>query len=233
MSDARQALARVIHLEELLSELGSGCEPVRRWLPGARMAYEWPSLESPIDRQARTTSPGREARGRDGRPESFHVILAYDADLSGADIARALQGQWAAAGHYAELRPLRGPAAAAQALGAAAAQAQLVESQVVLPGAEAELAQLVMPVRGPAVGSFRTGWRTREFDRWVAIPQPAPGFDPDAAQSRLAADRVVLPLAALPWRMAFRNGGARPNVHPAYGPGWTAVNSRPAKARTR
>ena len=232
-AETRQALARVIHLEELMTELGSGCEPVRRWLTGARTAYEWPSLESPLDREMRASSPGRTATGNQARPESFHFMLAYDADQSGADIARALQGQWASAGHYAELRSLRGQAATAHALAAAAAQAQLVESQVSLPGAEAELAQLVMPVRGPAVGSFRTGWRTREFDRWVAVPEPAPSFDPDAAQSRLAADRVILPLATLPWRMAFRNGGARPRVHPAYGPGWTAVNSPAANARTR
>ena len=232
-ADARQALARVIHREELMTELGSGCEPVRRWLPGARLLYPWPSLESPLDRQTRAASPSRNVKGSFAGPESFHVSLAFDADRSGADIARALQGQWARAGHYADLRPLRGQAAQAEALAAAAAQAQLVESPFSLPGAEAELAQLVMPLRGPVVGSFRTGWRTREFDRWIAVPQPAPGFDPDAAQARLAADRGILPLASLPWRMAFRNGGARPCMHPAYGPSWTAVNSLPASARTR
>jgi hypothetical protein len=209
--------------------LGAGCEPLRRWLPGAHSDYPWPRLESPAERRLRPAASG----GPSQRPESFHFVLAYDADLSGADIARALQGQWARAGHYAELRPLRGPAETAQALAAAAAQAQLVESQALLPGAENELALLVMPLRGPAVGSFRTGWRTREFDRWVAAAEPAAGFDPDFAQVRLAQDRVILPLASIPWRMAFRSGGTRPSVHPAYGPGWTAVNSPAVAARTR
>ena len=212
-----------------MTALGEGCEPIRRWLSGARSAYEWPRLESPTDRRVRLA----EAADENERPESFHFALAYDTDLSGAEIARALQGQWARAGHYAELRPLRGQAASAEALAPAAAQAQLVESQAVFPGAEAELAQLVLPLRGPAVGSFRTGWRTREFDRWIAVAEPAAGFDPDLAQARLAQDRVVLPLASIPWRMAIRNRGVRPHVHPAFGPGWTAVNSARVDTRTR
>jgi ABC-type transport system substrate-binding protein len=227
--ETRQTLASALNREELVDVLGAGCEPIRRWLPGAHADYEWPRLESPDDRRVRLAA----STGPSQRPESYHFVLAYDADLSGAEIARALQGQWARAGHYAELRPLRGPAETAQALAAAAAQAQLVESQALLPGAENELALLVMPLRGPAVGSFRTGWRTREFDRWVAAAEPAAGFDPDFAQARLAQDRVVLPLASIPWRMAFRTGGARPSVHPAYGPGWTTVNSPAAAARTR
>ncbi len=233
--EARQALARATNREEWGSELGPGSVIIRRWLPGARTTYEWPRIESPSDRLA--PAPAARSVPRAGeppsRPESFHVVLAYDADGAGAEIARTLQGQWARAGHYAELRPLRGPAAAAQLLAAAGAQAQLVESQAVLPGGQAELAQLVLPVRGPAVGSFRTGWRPREFDRWIAAPDPAPGFDPDVIQQRLAEDRVVLPLADLSWRMAFRNGGTHPRVHPAFGPGWTAVNSPLIGARTR
>ena len=228
-AETRQVLASAINREELVTALGEGCEPIRRWLPGARSAYEWPRLESPSDRRVRLAESGDGSQ----RPESFHFALAYDADLSGAEIARALQGQWARAGHYAELRPLRGQAASTQALAAAAAQAELVESQAVLPGAEAELAQLVLPLRGPAVGSFRTGWRTREFDRWIAVAEPAVGFDPDFAQTRLAQDRVVLPLASIPWRMAIRNRGAQPRVHPAFGPGWTAVNSTRVETRTR
>jgi ABC-type transport system substrate-binding protein len=227
--ETRQTLASAINREELVAALGAGCEPLRRWLPGARTDYEWPRLESPSDRRVRLAASSDKSQ----RPESFHFALAYDADLSGAEIARALQGQWARAGHYADLRPLRGPAATAQALAAAAAQAQLVESEALLPGVENELALLVMPLRGPAVGSFRTGWRTREFDRWVVAAEPAPGFDPDFAQARLAQDRVVLPIASIPWRMAFRNGGTRPSVHPAYGPGWTTVNSSPAAVSTR
>lgn len=227
--EIRQTLASAINREELLAELGAGCEPVRRWMSGARTDYEWPRLESPEDRRVRLAAAG----GKSQRPESFHFALAYDADLSGAEIARKLQGQWARAGHYADLRPLRGPAATAEPLAAAASQAQLVESQSLLSGAENDLALLVMPIRGPAVGSFRTGWRTREFDRWVAAPGAVAGFDPDFAQVRLAQDRVVLPIASIPWRIAFRNAGTRPFVHPAFGPGWTTVNSPGAGARTR
>lgn len=230
--EARQSLASAVNREELLAELGDGIEPIRRWLSGSQLAYDWPRLESRTDRLVRLAE-GRSPDDPSNRPLSLHVTLAYDADLSGAAIARRLQGQWARMGHYADLRPLRGAAAASQALAATAAQAQLVESQALLPGAEVELAQLLMPLRGPAVGAFRTGWRTREFDRWVGGGEPAAGFDPDAAQRRLAADRVVLPVAALPWRMAFRNGGSQPRLHPAYGPGWTAVNSPPARNRTR
>ncbi|MCE9626772.1 MAG: hypothetical protein K8R56_02510, partial [Candidatus Eisenbacteria bacterium] len=91
-------------------------------------------------------------------------------------------------------------------------------------GAEAELATLVLPMRGPAVGSFRTGWRTREFDRWIALPEPAPGFDATAVQARLAEDRVVLPLASIPWQMAVRLGGIPPVVQAATGPGWTTTH---------
>ncbi|HEY6193474.1 MAG TPA: ABC transporter substrate-binding protein [Candidatus Eisenbacteria bacterium] len=233
--EARQALARATNREEWASELGPGSIVIRRWLAGARTPYEWPRLESPSDRLL--PAPDARSAPRAGepprRPESFHVVLAYDADGAGAEIARTLQGQWARAGHYAELRPLRGPAGTSQLLAAAGAQTQLVVAQALLPGGEAELAQLVLPVRGPAIGSFRTGWRTREFDRWIAAPEPAPGFDPDVIQQRLAEDRVVLPLADLPWRMAFRNGGTRPRVHPAFGPGWTTVNSPPLGVRTR
>lgn len=228
-AETRQTLANAINREDLLAVLGAGCAPIRRWLTGAHSDYEWPRLESPTDRRVRLAAAG----GKSPRPESFHFALAYDADLSGGEIARALQGQWARAGHYADLRPLRGPAATAQALAPAGAQAQLVESQALLPGAESELALLIMPLRGPAVGSYRTGWRTREFDRWIAGAAPAAGFDPDFAQARLAQDRVVLPIASIPWRMAFRNAGTRPSVHPAYGPGWTTVNSPAADERTR
>ena len=99
-----------------------------------------------------------------------------------------------------------------------------MEAQASITGPEAELATLVLPMRGPAVGSFRTGWRARDLDRWVAWPEPAPGFDVSAAQSRLADDRVVLPLATLPWQLAVRSGGNRPVVHIATGPVWTVAH---------
>ena len=34
------------------------------------------------------------------------------------------------------------------------------------------IAAWVMPLRGPAVGDVRTGWRTREMDGWIDPPGP-------------------------------------------------------------
>ncbi len=220
--EVRQSLAHALNREELLIALGGRGASLRRWLPGARDEYPWARLETRADQTSRHTARDQRTRGGgDGRPESYHFVLAYDADLAGAEIARSLQGQWASKGHYAELRPLRGADAVHEALSAGTAQAQLVESQALLTGAEAELALLVAPLRGPAVGGFRTGWRTREFDRWLALPDALPGVDPDAVQRVLAAEQVVLPLAGLPWQLAIRTGGPPPAVHPAFGPGWT------------
>ena len=230
--DVRAALARAVNHEELLSALGARGVAVHRWLPEAVQPYDWPRLDPRAATEARRAARVA-ATGARARRDSYHVVLAFDADGAGAEVARALQGQWARAGHDAELRPLRGREVAREALAARAAQAQLVESQALLTGPEAELALLVLPVRGPAVGSYRTGWRTREFDRWVALPEPGPGFDPDAVQRVLAQDRVVLPLASLPWRLAIRGQGRPPSVHPAFGPGWTVAASPPGGERSR
>lgn len=229
--EVRAALASAFNREELLVALGPRGEGVRRWLPGVETDYAWPRIETAVERAARTASAAgerhegehreREQDSDPARTESFHVVLAYDADGEGAEVAAALQGQWARSGHYAELRACRGRAVATEMLGAGGSQARLVEAQTPITGAEAELATLVLPLRGPAVGSFRTGWRTRDLDRWTAWPEPAPGFDVTAVQDRLAAERVVLPLATLPWQMAVRSAGGRPVVHIATGPGWT------------
>jgi ABC-type transport system substrate-binding protein len=204
---ARAALAHALNRGELLAALGRGAAD-SPWLDGAG-PFEFPRLDAEATREWL-------ARGDLGA--SFHVVLAFDADGAGAEIARLLQGQWAGLGLYAELRPLRGGAALAEALRASAAQVQLVEAQAPLPGAAGELATLLLPLRGPAVGSFRTGWRTREFDPWTAGPDPAPGFDPVAAQARLADEVVALPLATLPWRWVLREGGPAVPFDPWNGP---------------
>src|SRR5262249_42995667 len=139
----------------------------------------------------------------------------------GAAVAPALQGEWAAAGHYADLRALHGPAASAAPLAAAGPQAVLVEAQAPLQGLGAELALLVAPIRGPARGGVRTGWRRREYDRWTLPPEPRAALDPDAVQAEIASDRIVVPLAALPWRLAHRAGAPMPSIHPTFGPDWT------------
>jgi len=236
--EARESLARVIDPAVLAITLGSVGEPLKRWLPGAQTPYAWPGPESPAERAARESREASEAARRDAdrreritrgrgreavtvRPESFHVVLSFDADQSGAAVATRLQGEWAAAGHYAELRALRGEAALAQPLRAAGTQATLVESQAPLPGLVPELAMLIQPLRGPSRGAFRTGLRTREFDRWLLPPGSAVALDPDTVQQRLASVRIVLPIASLPWRVAFRTGALRPHIDPRHGPDWT------------
>ena len=205
---ARAALAHAFNRGELLATFDRGSAGPAPWLDGAGV-FDFPHFDV-------TATRAWLARGNLG--VSFHVLLAFDADGAGAEIAGLLQGEWAGLGLYAELRPLRGAAALAEPLRAAAAQVQLVEAQAPLPGASAELATLVMPLRGPGVGSFRTSWRTREFDSWVAGPSPAPGFDPVAAQARLADELVALPLATLPWRWVTRAGGPDVPFDPTIGP---------------
>lgn len=232
-ASSRRALARAIDPRELLSILGQGGAPLRLWPPGARSAFRWPGRETLPELTAMSTDSSVNESALDRRHRSYRVALAYDADLSGAEIAPRLQGQWARAGHYADLRPLQGRMEAEQQLAPRGAPAQLVECQAMLTGPEAELAQLVTPIGGLVVGSFRTGWRTRDYDRWIAAPEPAPGFDPDAVARRLSTDCIVLPLASLPWRLALRAGGTRPVLHPAFGPGWTVPNPSRGDAKAR
>ncbi|MFN8588932.1 MAG: ABC transporter substrate-binding protein [Candidatus Eisenbacteria bacterium] len=209
---ARHALAHATSRSDLIEALGRAGEPELGWLPGAG-PFEFPRFDVAEMRSWLE-------RGKLGA--SFHVVLAWDADGAGASVARALQGCWARAGLYAELRPLRGAAAAAEPLKPAAAHVQLLETQALLPGAEAELASYVMPLRGPAVGAFRSGWRTREFDPWLARTDGAVPFDPAAAQLRLVEERLALPVARLPWLWVARQGGAGVAFHPRFGPEWAS-----------
>jgi hypothetical protein len=74
-----------------------------------------------------------------------------------------------------------------------------------------------MPLRGPAVGGFRSGWRTREFDRWIlptATPRP---LDPVWVEQRLMEEHVAIPIAELPWLWVERSG-AHVSCHPHFGP---------------
>ena len=220
----RQTLAHALNREELVGALGGRGEPLRRWLPGARREFDWPRLETAAERALRRATEAAAAPRRESgsaRPESHHLTAALDADLAGALVLPALQRQWEQAGHYVDVRALRGSAAGDQALRAAAAQVQLVESQALIPGLEAELAMLVMPLRGPAVGPYRTGWRTRELDRWLPALGMLEGPDPDVVQAALAGDRIVFPLAGLPWQYALREDADSPAVDPTYGPHWT------------
>ena len=203
---ARRALARGINRDEVVRMLGPGVERRTQWLASAPPA-DFPKLD------------GEEIllwmnRGKLGR--SFHVEMAYRGDGPGAAIARSMQGEWSSHAIYIEPRPLRGERFEAEALGGRM-HLVLTESQALVDDVAAELAQLVMPIRGPAIGSFRTGWRTREFDPWI-YPRTGGTAPIELIESRLAEELVVLPLADLPWVWIERDAGPRRSVHPHFGP---------------
>lgn len=204
---ARHALAHGLNRNEVLRALGPRGRDLVSWLPGAG-PFDFPALDEALVHEWM-------ARARLGR--AFHVVLTYDADGVGAVVARVLQGEWSRLGIYAELKPLRGARLEQDLLGGLSHLA-LVEAQPLRDGTPAALAMLVMPLRGPAVGGFRTGWRTREFDAWL-LPRPGtPPPDPAATQDRLAEERIAIPLARLPWLWLERSGGPGVRFHPRFGP---------------
>lgn len=221
--EAREALAHALNHEELVQALGDSL-PDPAWLTGAP-PFDFPALNPEDVRTALS-------RGEFGR--SLHVLMSYDADGPAAEVASMMQGEWAGLGLYIDLRALRGQKLSAEMLGGGS-HLLLVESQPLFDHFSAELAALVMPPRGPGVGDFRTMWRTREFDLWLA-PRPAaragahahagpvaalsdslPG-GPALAQQLLAGGMVVLPLARLPWRWVERGGPLPVGFHPHFGP---------------
>lgn len=206
---ARRALAHGLHRAAADEALGARGVAVGAWLPGGE----------PLDLPAHDEQAVQEwlKRGKLGR--SMHVVMAFSADGAGAEVAGRLQTEWARAGLDVELRRLRGTAFTAAVLGRGGAQLLLVEAQAPLVEAAAELAMVVEPLRGPPVGGFRTGWRTREFDRWVAAHPPASAVDVELAQRRLVEDLVAIPLAGLPWLWVARDEGPGVAFHPRHGPG--------------
>jgi len=208
----RHALAHSVNRDRVLELLGARAERFGSWLPGAG-PYAFPALDE---------GQAREWMGRGKLGQAFHVVMAYDADGAGAPVARALQEQWSRLGIYAELRPLRGPKLARELL-AGLSHLALVEEQPWTNDPAGTLASLVMPLRGPAVGAFRTGWRTREFDGLLGPVRGSTSPGPDAAQARLREDLVVLPLARLPWVWLARENGTPLAFHPRFGPGCAGV----------
>jgi hypothetical protein len=204
--EAREALAHALNTEEILRALGAAGVAPGPWIPdGPR--EEPPRLDANEVRDWL-------ARGKLGR--SFHVNLSYDADGAGASVARALQGQWARLDLYADLYPLRGGRLSDELLDGSS-HLLLVEQQPLLDTPSAALAALVMPLRGPAVGSFRSGWRMRVFDVWMAPRRGVAAPDAAEASHRLADELVVLPLADLPWRWIERRDGPAAEFHPHFG----------------
>jgi ABC-type transport system substrate-binding protein len=208
----RSALAHSVNRDRVLELLGARAERLESWLPGAG-PYDFPALD---ERQA------REWMGRGKLGQAFHVVMGYDADGAGAAVARALQEEWSRLGIYAELRPLRGSRLSSELLGGLS-QLALVEEQPWTDDPAGTLASLVMPLRGPAVGAFRTGWRTREFDGLLGPGRGSVLPGPDAAQARLREDLVALPLARLPWVWLARENGSALAFHPRFGPGCSGI----------
>jgi len=204
--EARQALAHGLDRGQLVGALGaSGTEP-GGWLPGGG-TFDFPRRD-PAEVQAWLE------RGRLGR--SMHVVMAYSADGPAARVARVMQVEWARLGLDVELRPFRQPRPVTEWMRRGGAQLLLLESQSLLDSPAADMAMLVEPLRGPAIGGFRTGWRTREFDRWIAGTAHEP-LDAGWAQQRLAEERVALPLARLPW-VWVEPSHAPLRHHPRFGP---------------
>jgi ABC-type transport system substrate-binding protein len=196
---ARQALVHGINRDDLLVLLGPGASRGMVWAAGTR-AVSFPRLDpQQIDLWKQ--------RGKLGR--SFHINLAYRGDGPAAAIARSMQGEWASHDIYVDLIPLRGPRWTAEATGGRA-HALLAERQPPLEDLGADLATLVKPLYGPAAGPFRTGWRTREFDRIIA--GAAGREESDLAATRLEQEMVILPIANLPWTWMERDGG--PDIEP-------------------
>jgi hypothetical protein len=145
------------------------------------------------------------------------VTMLIDADGIATVVARSLQGEWARLSLSVDLMPLRGEALADESLRGWRAQLALLEWQALIDDPAADLAALVMPVRGPAVGAFRTGWRTREFDPWIRAGSPAGPLGLDAVEQRLAEQLVALPVAEIDW-MWIERSGAGTASHPHFGP---------------
>jgi hypothetical protein len=215
-SEARRALAHGLNDPEILATLGPRGVDVAAWLSGG----------TPLEFPRRDAAAVREwlDRGRIGR--SLHVVMAFAQEGAGAEVARPMQNEWARLSLDVELRPLRNAAFQAQALAAGGAQLQLLEWQAPLADPVAELATLVMPRRGPPVGAFRTGWATREFDRWIGPQPPETPLDVEYAQRRLGEELIALPLARLPWLWVERGGGVPVRFHPHFGPVFATANGR-------
>jgi ABC-type transport system substrate-binding protein len=205
---ARHALAHGLNRADLTARLGALGGPPAPWLVGGT-PFEFPARSAEEVR-------GWLDRGKLGR--SMHVTLAYSADGVAAAAARAMQQEWAELGLDVELDAVRATEFGARALRPVNAHLLLLEEQPLLDDPAAELAAMVMPMRDPPVGAVRTGWRTREFDPWIAPGPPRTGFDRAFAERRLGEEDLVLPLVSLRWVWVQRTGGSDPPFHPRFGP---------------
>lgn len=214
----RASLVQGIDRDALGDALGVRGAIDTQWLPDATQDVPWPLPPIAVEPNGTGRRPSREP----SRPVSHHVVLAYDPDGTTSDLARDLQGMWARAGHYADLRAQGGAKGREAALASSGAQARLVEVQDLIP----EGPGVVEPWsggHGAAVGGFRSGLRG-------GLPEP---WEPDSCNRLLVRERVVLPVARLPWLWALRDGAPRPAVHPALGPEWWSVGTVAGRPGTR
>jgi len=205
--EARHALAYGLNRAELVGGLGASGTDLREWLRGG----------GPLDFPGHDPDAVRDWLERGHFGISLHVVMSYSQDGAGRRIARALQSGWAELALDVELRPLPQAVATAEALKASGPQITLAEAQAPIDAPAAEIAPLIMPLRGPAAGTFRTGWRTREFDRWILPSANAQPLDRAWVGQRLLEEHVAIPIAALPWLWVERSG-SRASVHPHFGP---------------
>lgn len=205
---ARRVLAHGLARTEALARLTPWGRAEATWLTGA------PSFEPP----AFDAGAVREWLDRGNLGSSMHVGMAYDAGGVAASIASVLQEQWARLAIDVERIPMRGEKLGREQLAATGAHLLLVEHQAPFEDAASELATYVMPIREVPVGAFRSGWRTREFDRWIGPERGTAPPDVPAAQARLGEELVVLPIATLDWVWIEREGGAGLDVSPRDGP---------------
>jgi ABC-type transport system substrate-binding protein len=218
-SAARHAFAHGVNFGDVLAALGPFGASPSDWLPGG----------GPYDIPAHDPEEVRSwlERGHLGR--SLHVVMVYSLDGPAARIARGMQGEWARDGLDVELRAMRQPQVEEEWLRRGGSHMRLVESQALLETPEAALAEWVQPLRGPAVGNARTGWTTREFDRWLQ-GEPMTRDDVATASQRIADERIVLPLAEIPWVWITRDG-IREEFHPRFGPEIASVSVADSRVR--
>jgi ABC-type transport system substrate-binding protein len=204
---ARHALAHGLDRVALLGALGPLGSPVDEWIELGG-AFEFPRRDAELVRQWLE-------RGKYRR--SLHVVMAYAADGVGAEVAGALQAGWSRVGLDVELRPLGREAFSDAARSRSGAQLLLVDERPLSEDADDVLASLLSSARDPVVGTFRTGWSTREFEAGVHPFSPQ-GVRPADLRRRIAEERVVVPLAALPWVWVERHQTRQALFHPGFGP---------------
>jgi len=208
---ARRALAHGVNKVDVLATLGRAAAVSGELVSGAG--------PFPLPRYDGSEVASWMAKGDLGR--SFHVTLLFDADRSGATVARGMQSTWSRQSLDVELLGVRGNDFTREAL-MGREQVVLAEWQPLQVGAAFEALALLGAPRVPPCGAFRTGWRPADG---AALRPAGPNRPvvPAALESALERDLVVLPLADLPWVRLVRQDGPAVPFHPHFGPDFGAL----------